>query len=107
MAIQHAESAEGLREKVKSGGLVLVDYGAEWCAPCRNLTPILEDLSREYNGAVSVVKVDCDELPELAAEAGVMGLPTVVVYKGGQPVEKLVGLSPKPVYTGVISRYLS
>ncbi|MNP81407.1 Thioredoxin [compost metagenome] len=53
------------------------------------------------------MKVDCDELPELAAEAGVMGMPTVVVYKGGQPVEKLVGLSPKPVYTGVISRYLN
>lgn len=107
MAIKQAETAEGLRETVAGGGLVLVDYGADWCPPCRSLMPIMEDLAREYEHEVSVVKVDCDELPELAAEAGVMGMPTVILYKDGQPMEKLVGLSPKSVYTGVLGKYMN
>ncbi|NGM84340.1 redoxin domain-containing protein [Paenibacillus sp. 7124] len=107
MAIKHAETPEVLREAVAGGGVVLADYGAAWCPPCRNLLPILDELARDYGDAVTVVKIDCDEQPELAAEAGVMSMPTVIVYKGGQPVDKLIGLSPKSVYTGMLSRHLA
>ncbi|MHA6534473.1 thioredoxin family protein [Paenibacillus sp. BAC0078] len=104
MAIINAEHADTLRTKLREGGTVLVDYGAPWCPPCRTLLPILEELDEEYGRDVTILKVNCDELPELAAEAGVMGMPTVVVYSGGQPMEKLVGLRPKSVYQGVLNR---
>lgn len=105
MGIINAEHEEALRAELRRGGTVLVDYGAPWCAPCRTLLPILEELHDEYGDSVSILKVNCDELPGLAAEAGVMGLPTVVVYSGGQPVEKLVGLRPKSAYQGVLNKY--
>jgi thioredoxin 1 len=99
-----ATHAEAVREQVRTGGTVLVDYGASWCPPCRTLLPILEELNAEYGDNVSMIKVDCDELPELASEAGVMSMPTVIVYSGGQPVEKLIGLRPKSVYQGVLNK---
>lgn len=103
MAISIAGNAEAVRGQIRTAGTVLVDYGAAWCPPCRTLLPILEELSAEY-GSVRMIKVDCDELPELASEAGVMSMPTVIVYSGGQPVEKLVGLRPKSVYQGVLNK---
>lgn len=105
MAIRNAEQAGDLQAELQSGRTVLVDYGAPWCPPCKTLLPILEELDAEYGGTVSILKVNCDELPELAAAAGVMSMPTVVVYSGGQPVEKLIGLRPKSVYQGVLNKY--
>ncbi|WP_342438217.1 thioredoxin domain-containing protein [Paenibacillus sp. FSL L8-0436] len=105
MAIINAEKTEDLRAELSGSGTVLVDYGAPWCAPCKMLLPVLEELNDEYGDSVAIVKVNCDELPELAGEAGVMGLPTVIVYSGGQPVEKLVGLRPKSAYQGVLNKY--
>ncbi len=105
MAIINVEHAETLKAELKRSGTVLVDYGAPRCGPCRTLLPILAERDEEYANSVSIVKVNCDELPELASEAGVMGLPTVIVYSGGQPVEKLVGLRPKSVYQGVLRKY--
>lgn len=106
MSIINADSADILRTEVRSGGTVLVDYGAPWCAPCKVLLPLLDELHQEYGDNVSIVKVNCDELPELAAEAGVMGMPTVVIYKEGQPIEKLVGLRPKSAYQGVLNKVI-
>ncbi|UQZ32779.1 thiol reductase thioredoxin [Paenibacillus sp. PK3_47] len=105
MAIRNVEQADVLREELQNGRTVLVDYGAPWCPPCRILLPILEELDGEYGETVSMLKVNCDELPELAAEAGVMSMPTVIVYSGGQSVEKLVGLRPKSAYQGVLNKY--
>ncbi|WP_151735751.1 thioredoxin [Paenibacillus tengchongensis] len=105
MAIVNAEQATMLRTLLQRSGTVLVDYGAPWCPPCRTLLPVLEELNEEYGDRVTIVKVNCDELPELAAEAGVMSMPTVMVYSGGQPVEKLVGLRPKSAYQGVLNKY--
>ncbi|WP_150272261.1 thioredoxin family protein [Paenibacillus tepidiphilus] len=101
----NAEQVDALRIQVRNGGTVLVDYGAPWCPPCRSLLPILEELGEEYGDNVTIIKVNCDEWPELAAEAGVMSMPTVMIYSGGQPVEKLVGLRPKSAYQGVLNKY--
>ncbi|MCL6603303.1 MAG: thioredoxin [Paenibacillus sp.] len=105
MTIQ-ANSAEWLLTELQRGRVVLVDYGAAWCPPCKVLLPVMEELHQEYGDDVTVVKVDCDELPELAAEAGVMSMPTVIVYKDGQPMEKLVGLRPKSAYQAVLNKQL-
>ncbi|MFF2019053.1 thioredoxin family protein [Paenibacillus sp. NPDC058177] len=105
MAILDVEQADSLRLKLSGEGIVLVDYGAPWCPPCKVLLPLLEELDGEYGGEVTIAKVNCDHLPELASEASVMGLPTVIVYKDGQPMEKLVGLQPKVVYQGVLNKY--
>ncbi|MNI37414.1 Thioredoxin [compost metagenome] len=106
MAIRNVEQADVLRAELQNGRTVLVDYGAPRCPPCRTLLPILEELDGEYGETVSILKVNCDEQPELAAEAGVMSMPTVIVYSGGHPVEKLVGLRPKPAYQGVLNKYV-
>lgn len=106
MAIINAIHAEILSGQLQEGGTVLVDYGAPWCPPCKTLLPLLDELHEEYGESVAIVKVNCDELPELAGAAGVMSMPTVIVYKDGQPMEKLVGLRPKSVYQAVLNKYI-
>lgn len=74
---------------------VLTDFWAPWCAPCRLIAPIVEDLANEYEGRLKVAKVDVDENPDLAARYGVMSIPTLGVFKGGQLVSRIVGYLPK------------
>lgn len=71
---------------------VLVDFWAPWCAPCRALAPRLEQLARQYEGQVQVRKLNVDDAPELAAAHGVRGIPTLILFKDGQPHSRLVGL---------------
>lgn len=104
MAIRSATSHDELISFMKEG-LVLVDYGATWCPPCKTLLPILEELGSELDGIATIVQVDCDELPDAASAAGVMSMPTVVVYKDGSPMDKLVGLRPKAVYRQAVDKY--
>ena len=74
---------------------VMVDFWATWCMPCKMLAPILEELSQEANGAYKVGKVNVDAEPALAAQFGIMNIPTVLVFKNGQVVEKSIGLVQK------------
>ena len=106
MAMIHANNAEILDVELQREGTVLVDYGASWCPPCKVLLPLLDELHQEYGDNVTIVKVDCDEVPELAAKAGVMSMPTVIIYQNGEPMEKLIGLRPKSVYQGLLNKYL-
>ena len=74
-----------------SNGLVLIEFGAEWCGPCKAITPILDKLSKELDGRLSIYSVDIDHSPALAARQGVMSVPTILLFKGGAVVERVVG----------------
>lgn len=74
---------------------VLVDFWAEWCSPCRMIAPIVDEIATEYDGKLRVVKVDTDKDGEIASAFGVLGLPTLMLFKNGKPVESIMGYKPK------------
>ena len=80
-------------EVLESQQPVLVDFFATWCGPCRMLAPTVEDIAADYEGKVKVVKADIDEMPEISLEYGIMSIPTLMVFKDGQPAGKMVGVS--------------
>lgn len=83
------------REVLKADLPVLTDFWAAWCAPCRMIAPIIEELAGEYEGRLKVAKVDVDANPDLASRYSVRSIPTLAVFKGGQLVERIVGYVPK------------
>jgi thioredoxin 1 len=83
------------REVLQAGTPVLVDFWAPWCAPCRTIAPVVEELSREYDGKLKVVKMNVDDNPKTPSQYGVRGIPTLLVIQGGQVKEQLVGAQPK------------
>lgn len=82
-------------EVLNSSEPVLVDFWAEWCGPCRMIGPIVEELHSEYAGKVKIGKVNVDENPGIAGQYGIRSIPTLLIFKGGQVVDKLVGALPK------------
>jgi len=88
-------------------GLVLVDFWAPWCMPCRVVGPIIEELAEEYAGAVKVGKLNVDDNLQTAQAYRVMSIPTVILLKDGQPVEQVVGVARKADYQARIAKYLN
>lgn len=85
---------------------VLVDFWAVWCGPCRMLAPTIDDLAGEYESRAKIGKVNVDENQDIAAKYGVMSIPTVMIFKGGNVVEQFVGVQPKSVYIDALNKYL-
>ncbi|MEJ2151180.1 MAG: thioredoxin [Chloroflexota bacterium] len=86
---------------------VLVDFWAEWCGPCKMIAPIVDDLAQEYDGKLKVAKLDADENPSIMQTLGIMGIPTLILFKDGQPVERITGYMPKDRLTERIVPHLS
>ncbi|MGN1343606.1 MAG: thioredoxin [Traorella sp.] len=93
-------------EALKNNGVVLVDFYADWCGPCKMLGPVLEELSSEYQGKVNIVKVNVDQENDLASEYGVMSIPNMFVLKNGEIVKQIVGYQPKAALKQVLDAIL-
>src|SRR5260370_35656777 len=91
----------------KADGLVLVALWDVWCGPCQMVAPIVEELAKEYDGKIKVLKLNTDENPDIAGKYGIMIIPTLLFFKGGQPVEKVIGAVPKRILKEAIDKLLS
>jgi thioredoxin 1 len=92
---------------LKSGEPVIVDFWAPWCGPCRMLAPTIEALATEFSGKVRVGKLNTDNNPQTASEYNISSIPTVLVFKSGQIVEKFVGVTPKDRFAAALSKHLA
>src|SRR5690606_1085068 len=104
MAIVNATNDTFSQETGK--GLVLADFWATWCGPCRMIAPVLEEIDAEMGDKAKIVKLDVDENQETAAEYGVMSIPTLILFKDGEIVDKVIGYRPKEALTEMINKHL-
>mgnify|MGYP001012135102 CR=1 FL=1 len=86
--------------------VVLVDFWATWCGPCKAIAPVLDELSAEYEGKARIVKIDVDQNPNLAAQYGIRSIPTLFVFKNGEKVDATMGMQPKAQLTALINKHL-
>ena len=93
-------------DEITSKGVVLVDFWATWCGPCKMMAPNVEEIATEYKGKVTVGKVDVDECQELATRFGIMSIPMLIVFKDGEKKEVLVGYRLKMQIAQVLDKYL-
>ncbi len=90
------------QEVLKSKMPVLVDFWAEWCAPCRMIAPIIDDLASEYDGKIKIAKVDVDKSDKITSQYAVSSIPTLIVFKKGEAMEKVIGAVSKNKIKGII-----
>ncbi|MCP1307604.1 thioredoxin [Paenibacillus tyrfis] len=98
-------SDQSFSTEVEGSGTVLVDFWAPWCGPCKMIAPVLEELDKEIGESVKIAKVNVDDNPESASRFGVMSIPTLIVFKDGQPVDKIVGFQSKDALKNVLDRH--
>ncbi|WP_175990832.1 thioredoxin [Bacillus sp. Marseille-Q1617] len=103
MAITNATDQNFVSET--DSGLVLADFWAPWCGPCKMIAPVLEELDSEMGDKVKIVKVDVDENQETAGKYGVMSIPTLVVLKDGEVVDKVIGFQPKEALAELLNKH--
>ncbi len=107
MAILHVTDADFEEKVLKNDKPVMVDFYAEWCGPCKMAAPILEELAETYADTVVIGKLDVDESNQMAAEYGVMSIPTVIVFKEGKEVERKIGFGGKTGYEELLKQVVS
>jgi thioredoxin 1 len=94
------------QEVLESELPVLVDFWAPWCGPCRMVAPVVDEISEQYDGKVKVVKVNTDENPSVASQYGIRSIPTLMIFKGGQRVDMVVGAVPKTTLANTLEKYI-
>jgi thioredoxin 1 len=94
------------KEVLESSQVVMVDFWAPWCGPCRMLAPTIDELANQYAGKIRVGKLNTDDHPDIASEYGISGIPTVLVFKGGQIVDKLIGMQQKAKLEASITSHM-
>ena len=104
--VEHINAKNFEDEVIKSDKLTVVDFYADWCGPCRKLSPIIEEIDSEMGDKIKFLKINTDENIEVAKQYQVSGLPTLLVFKNGEAVERLVGLMPKSSVISGIEKYL-
>lgn len=95
------------KEVLNSSGLIMIDFWAVWCGPCRIIAPTIEELAKEYGDKIKVMKLNTDENPDIASKYKIMGIPTLMFFKDGQKIDQIVGAVPKPQLKAKIDSLLS
>jgi thioredoxin 1 len=107
MALVKVHSNEEFKKEVLEADVpVIVDFYADWCGPCRMIAPVFEKLSSDYEGKMKFVKLNVEEVGEAAVKYGVMSIPTLIIFKNGEPVSQQLGALPEPMLKGWIDQNL-
>jgi len=102
--VVYADTSSFKKEVLDSDVPVLVDFWAEWCGPCRMLLPTIDKLAEGFKGKAKIVKLNTDESPEVAGQYQISAIPTVILFKGGKPVNQFIGVQPYEVYAAEIEK---
>jgi thioredoxin 1 len=104
--IKHVSDSSFEKDVLQSANPVLVDFWAEWCGPCKMFAPVLDDIARQYEGRLTIAKLDIDANPATPGKYGIRGIPTVILYKGGQAYAQKVGAMSKSQLTAFLDSNL-